>query len=185
MNLCSKGCGRPAQVRGYCRGHYNGHRTKRVRCGVWQGPITAVGTRRRLQALVAIGYTQHDLCRISGLSPSSVSHLIRGNVRRTSPAKAELVAKLYDRLSMTPGGNRDAAARAKHLGWPPPLAWDDDSIDDPAAEPDFGERRSLRWDERYLELRDDLGLTDEQIASRLGVKLESLLVQRDRYGISA
>jgi hypothetical protein len=68
------------------------------------------------------------------------------------------------------------------LGWVPPLAWDDDTIDNPQAKPDLGEKRTIRWDERYLELRE-IGLTDVEILHRWGIQPQSLLRQLERYGI--
>ena len=66
--------------------------------------------------------------------------------------------------------------------WPPPLAWDDDTIDDPNELPDCGTRRRLSFDEQYLELRD-LGYSDSDIAHRLGIKPKSLERQLFRYGL--
>ncbi|WP_295694431.1 hypothetical protein, partial [Lapillicoccus sp.] len=49
------------------------------------------------------------------------------------------VRQVYDRLSMTPGPSPTARARAAARGYAPPLAWDDDTIDDPRALPDLGD----------------------------------------------
>jgi hypothetical protein len=60
---------------------------------------------------------------------------------RVHRGTAGQVARVYDELAMTPGPStraRDAAARR---GWVPPLAWDDDEIDDPQARPARGPRR--------------------------------------------
>lgn len=57
----------------------------------------------------------------------------------TSQPTARLVRRLYDRLSMTPAPASRGATRARNdarrKGWFPPLAWDDDTIDDPVAVP--------------------------------------------------
>lgn len=45
------------------------------------------------------------------------------------------VCEVYDRLSMTPGPSAHTAGWAAKRGYAPPLAWDEDSIDDPAARP--------------------------------------------------
>lgn len=183
--LCSKGCGRPVRIRGMCNSHYQARRTKWIRANLWQGPVGVIGTTRRLRGLIALGWPQAELARRSGLPTCTISHLVRGDIDKTSRRNATAVHDLYDRLSGTPGPSDWQRRRAQAAGWAPPLAWDDDLIDDPAAKPDLGERRSVRWDERYLELRDDLGLSDDQIAARMGIRRESLLVQLDRHGISA
>lgn len=175
-------CDRPAAIKGFCKGHYNSRRTKWVRAGKWPDMPSAVGSTRRVRALVALGWSQHELCRRTGLSPSTMSHLIRGSVDRTNTDVVFRVAKLYDELSMTPGPSDYQRGRAKQHGWAPPLAWDDDTIDNPQAKPDLGDKRTIRWDERYLELRD-LGLTDVEILHRWGIQPQSLLRQLERYGI--
>lgn len=105
--------------------------------------VDGIGTRRRLQALVALGYPQAWLGREIGV----------GNIGRTihgggdglvMKATADLVTALYERLSMTlnqPTTHREmiAASRsrayAKQHGWLPPLALDDDHIEDPDYSP--------------------------------------------------
>jgi hypothetical protein len=41
------------------------------------------------------------------------------------------VRVVYDRMSMTPGTSAYARNRAERQGWLPPLAWDDEMIEDP------------------------------------------------------
>lgn len=145
--------------------------------------ISAIGTTRRLRALVAIGHSQTTLCKRFGWNDSNASKLFTGSQTRVTTATASKVAAVYEELSMTPGTCQRAKNRAKKLGWHPPLAWDDDIIDDPDAQPaDCGESRCLRWDERYLELKD-LSLSDVEIMRRMGIKAESLLRQLERYGL--
>ena len=92
--------------------------------------VDANGTRRRLEALAALGW---PLVRIGAML--DVSH---DRVRQylTQPyvyaETAVRVRELYDRLSMTPGPSRRVARRARRLGYIPPLGWDED-IDDPGA----------------------------------------------------
>jgi transcriptional regulator with XRE-family HTH domain len=166
-----------------CRGHYNGKRTKWVRANIWQGPVAITGTTRRLRALIALGWPQAELARQTGLPTCTISHLVRGDIDRTSRRNAAVVYDLYERLSMTPGPSDWQRQRAKEAGWAPPLAWDDDSIDNPDATPHLGENRYVPWIERYLELRD-LGCTDLEISMKLGAKPDSMLRQMIRHGIT-
>lgn len=97
--------------------------------------IDATGTRRRLQALLAIGYTSRDLARRLGASGSSTSGLqiAKRSVVRADTARA--VAELYRELENTPGPSRRAETANRARGYLPPAWWDEDTIDDPAVEP--------------------------------------------------
>ncbi len=148
--------------------------------------VDITGTARRLQSLVSLvaaGYTQADLAGRLGISQANSTALFHGQ-GLVLAATALRVADLYDRLSMTAGPSHVARERARKLGWPPPLAWDDDTIDNLDAQPDIGERRTVPFLERYGEMRD-LGLGQDEIAARMGVARESLLRQLDRHGASA
>lgn len=98
------------------------------------GPLTidGTGTRRRLQALVALGWSLRELDVELGRRNSYCSYLLADDARPVHRTVADQVIALYDHLSMVrPEGwlaerQRRLAARR---GWVPPLAWDD--IDDP------------------------------------------------------
>ena len=123
---------------------------------VWWTHATAgrvgdhTGTTRRLQALVAIGYTQTYLCDRLGVDVANGTVLFYGK-RPLRAGTARGAAALYDELSMTPGPSKRSRNRAAKLGWLAPLDWDDDLIDDPAAPPAIdpddreGRPRLSRW----------------------------------------
>lgn len=94
--------------------------------------VDAAGTQRRLRALAAIGWSFVELGHRLGMGGCVVSRIAVAN-SRVLLATAEKVSALYDELSMIPGGNKTVVTRARMKGWAPPLAWDDDSIDDPSA----------------------------------------------------
>jgi hypothetical protein len=87
-----------------------------------------------LRALAAIGYSQADLAAEMGWKGIQViaRSLRAGQVTATT---ARRIGAAYERLSMTPGPSPLAARRARHAGWAPPLAWDEGTIDNPAAKP--------------------------------------------------
>jgi transcriptional regulator with XRE-family HTH domain len=145
--------------------------------------IDATGTIRRLRALVAIGYAQNDIAKRMGWSATNASKLFIGSQTRVTTATARVVAELFDALSMTPGPSDRARNHARKHGWAPPLAWDDDAIDNPAATADLGTRQPISFGERYLELRE-LGFNDLQILGKLKIKPESLHRQILRYGLT-
>lgn len=109
--------------------------------GAW---IDSTGTRRRLQALIAMGWSHRVLVPILGVAPGTVDNIHRRKLVRVKTAR--VVAEVYDRLWDKPapeGRNRSCAlAMARRKGFVPPLAWDDDEIDDPAARP-HGEWRAV------------------------------------------
>jgi transcriptional regulator with XRE-family HTH domain len=97
----------------------------------WSLYIPAAGTARRIDALRRMGWTVEHLADRLGVTFQAVHYMTRQKrVRRDT---AERVAAIYDELSMVPGPSAILRARAATQGLLPPLAWDDDTIDDPAA----------------------------------------------------
>ncbi|MFL6163585.1 MAG: hypothetical protein ACJ74U_15355 [Jatrophihabitantaceae bacterium] len=153
--------------------------------------VDATGTRRRLQALVAIGWPLPILAvQLDMTASNSAALLQRARVTRSTADKA---AALYDRLwdssplQASPEDTAAVAAAQAHAqkhGWAPPMAWDDETIDDPTAEPDLGERvrRSKLPPAEELRFLLDAGESEDMIASRFGVKLSAVrrALQRDR-----
>jgi transcriptional regulator with XRE-family HTH domain len=142
--------------------------------------IDGGGTRRRLQALVTLGWSQAKLADRLGWTPTNLGTLLRGD--RTTAATARKVRALYDELwNQAPpeATHREkiAASRARNhaqkLGWAPPLAWDDDDIDDPSAVPNVGAKASRReaLAENAEELISRFGCTPEVAAERLGIQV--------------
>lgn len=114
--------------------------------------IDATGTRRRLQALSAIGWRWADLAAHLGGTWQTVQDMAIGGRPTVMVTTADRVRVLYARLSATPGPSEVSRRRAAEKGWAPPAAWDDDLIDDPTASPDLG--------------HTDAGLVDEVAVTR-------------------
>ena len=184
MRICTH-CDRPALARGMCRYHYHSHRHRLQTRNQWDGRVDSTGTARRLQALVALGYSQTYLWdRLTGDSKRQNCHHLLTQARPTVTAKtARKVAELYDELSMTPGPSDRSRRKAAYYGWAPPLAWDEDEIDNPEAHPDKGEQVKPKFVERYTELRE-LGYSDFDILRKWQMRPESLLRQMHRYSIT-
>lgn len=145
-------------------------------------PVAAVGTRRRLQALVAFGYPRCYLADRIGMLPSNFGRLLSDTNSQVLAITARKVVALFDELSATPGPSSRARKDAARRGWAVPMAWDDDTIDDPLATPDRGLEVMITFTEWYLELRE-LGYSDSEIAARAGIALESLLRRIDRHNV--
>lgn len=146
--------------------------------------VPNVGTKRRLQALMANGWSQTALANAIGMEVRNFNHLLHGK-RAVTAKTARAVKDLYDDLwNATPptptrwhaGAVTRSIRYAVLNGWPKPMAWDDDTIDDPTATPDTGDtgpNRSGRPAEHVAEdvawlLEQDPTATADQIAHRLG-----------------
>ena len=147
-------------------------------------PVPVVGTRRRLRALVTIGWSRAELMRRLGHHDTNGYRWFTDECEQVSAANARAVEKLFNELQLVPGMSSRARNEGKRRGWAPPLAWDEGTIDDPAAEPNTGARVAVPFPERYRELKD-CGYSDLLIAQKLGIQPPSLLRQLNRYGLTA
>lgn len=98
--------------------------------------IDPTGTVRRIQALYALGWTSADIGEQCGRGREWARMIARSTSVTTTTADRIVVA--YEALSMRlpHGGYANRSRRhAQRMGWAPPLAWDDETIDDPAATP--------------------------------------------------
>lgn len=172
--------------------------------------IDGTGTRRRIQALMACGWSARAIQDESGMYYTLIIRLIR---KHTSVTKlnADRIAAAYDRLwnvapaTDTPAHRRNvsnARNAAARRGYVPPLAWDDDEIDNPKAKPQTGRTRDTRVivDEvvverlkagqsvptNRIEQRTALaelvaeGVPTAEIAKRLGMGLSGAIRTRNR-----
>lgn len=156
--------------------------------------VDGTGTRRRLQALARLGWSARAIAGRFGYTEQTVSGWMRAD--RVSRRTAAMVVRWYDAMSMTlpVAATRfdrysigSTQGRARAAGWAPPLAWDDDTIDDPAAVP---APASEPTDERGTEARRDrvrelhrLRWADGSIASALGVNIRTIQRDRDHLGL--
>lgn len=134
--------------------------------------MPTVGARRRIQALMALGWNHAAMHDASGVWTSVI--LSQPGTKITWESHTAIAA-MFDRLSMTPGPSWRTALRAKQRGYAPPLAWDEETIDDPHAKPDTGATITDTWAVRWENFEDliDKGLTPELAAERAGVDLRA------------
>lgn len=148
------------------------------------GFVPAIGSQRRIQALVACGWSQLQLAGRLGIDQAHLHEILRRRVLLAPTAIA--VRDLYEEIWDQPPPQEDrwqrgAAVRARRhaavRGWPPPAAWDDD-IDDPAATPADGWQRAERLTSQQI--ADEAaelfrqGLDRHLAAERLGMVKSSL-----------
>ncbi|WP_406444454.1 hypothetical protein OHB14_36480 [Streptomyces sp. NBC_01613] len=151
-----------------------------------RGLVDATGTRRRLQALMVLGYTLPEMARRVGAGASSLEQTVDGRWERVRTLTATNVARVYRQLSTTPAPPTRTAEQARNqameLGWHGPMAWAD--IDNPQCVPDPAEPpapRHVHADD-VAELAGR-GLDDEEIGRRLGVSPRTVLRARAAHNI--
>ena len=171
-----------------------------------QGRVNGRGTRRRLQALAAIGWNHHEIARRLGYPRWKVNKALEGAYvdLRVHDDIAALYDELWDQQPPTHTraqrvGRSYALTVARRHGWLPPLAWDD--IDTDPAPPTAGQEPLL--DEIAIELalagpnvrltRDERleatrrgterGLSLTQLSDLLGVDVRTIDRDRDDLGL--
>ncbi len=101
----------------------------------------ACGSRRRLRALVALGHSTAALANDLGISTPRVRRLLSGQTQSVSSSVYDKVCELYrqlwnqlppERTARERATAKAARDRARAANWLPPMALDDDRIDDPA-----------------------------------------------------
>lgn len=111
--------------------------------------VARVGTTRRLQALLAIGWTHQTMREHSGLQTASLLHQKGNWVTRSTH---DTVAAMYRDLTARPGPSPRTAARARRLGYASPLSWHDIDHDE-APEHDDHEDSNAYLDEVAIQRR--------------------------------
>lgn len=100
------------------------------------GYVDATGSRRRLQALAVMGWPTREIAaRLGNLDAQTYVYIANGRTKTIRRRTEQAIAALYDELWDQPGPSARTRSIALRKGWLPPLAWDDDAMDDPAAEP--------------------------------------------------
>ncbi|WGL50665.1 hypothetical protein P5P86_11890 [Nocardioides sp. BP30] len=158
--------------------------------------VSSLGTARRLQALAALGWTTIDLAPLLGVSPSRVGHMTTGMYGQVFRSTAARVAAVYDELSMQVPVDPEETQRylvkvherqrkmALAKGYAPPLAWDDDQLDDPKARPAVEWRPRPPTRVEVLEEIDDEAGTVVDACARLKVSRKALERWCLRHGLN-
>lgn len=97
--------------------------------------VPKIGAIRRAQALLAIGWTAAHIADHAGLPAKTVHNIVNQPGQWITARLWRAIATTYDQLWDQPGPSTTNRARAPRNGWLPPLAWDDDQLDDPHAQP--------------------------------------------------
>lgn len=203
------------QHRCACTGCRSGRAQYRARvraakaAGVWEGLVPATGTRRRLQALITLGWSQSKIAIAIGWHVSAIGPVLH-NYEHLETTTRDLISDLYERLwNQVPPHQewRDLIAYNRSIryaaarGWQPPLAWDDIDTDPevPAVENEMsvddiaveyacqGLPMALNYLERRVAVRILHGkkLSDGDIAGILGLSDRTVLRIRQEEHLPA
>lgn len=97
----------------------------------------ALGATRRARALYAIGHGRASISATCGLSVCTIGQIANSRYTLIDGRIDAAIRLAYRQLQNTPGPSGKAARRAADQQWAPPGAWDDESIDDPNARPEW------------------------------------------------
>ncbi|MFD3537404.1 hypothetical protein [Streptomyces sp. NPDC058664] len=137
--------------------------------------VTDTGLLRRLRALCAAGWSLEKIGTTGGISTKMLTAFASTNCPRSTPALRGAILAAWEQLSHQPGPSPAARRRARAKGWAPPLAWDNETIDDPAVSPSGIRNPSNQppWNPDLLHhelgFLTHLGLSKTQALKRLGL----------------
>jgi hypothetical protein len=163
--------------------------------------VTPTGARHRITALFALGWSPAVLAAETGVDEQAIAGRPR-DLEQQGQGALDRIGAAYDRLWNTrpPGRTREERAvaemfreHAREVGWAPPMAWDDDTIDDPAVRrPAPGWQRPGRSTGRAADYADDVAFlrdwggyqsaSDRELAMRLGTSKDTLQQALRRAG---
>jgi len=96
--------------------------------------VSRVGTTRRLQALLWLGWRHEDMRKVCG---RNTAMLLSQSGRWVTRSSHDAVAAMYRELRTRPGPSQATRTRARRMGFVSPLGWDDIDLDpEPLAEVD-------------------------------------------------
>lgn len=133
--------------RDYCQPCRDAHRNYRKRALIranTNGPmwVDKTGSVRRVQALLALGHTHAAIARAGSGTPNASKNVLNARFKFVHRDTFEVILTSYGKLSMVAPKDwraQEHRRRALARGYVPPLAWDDDTIDDPNALPQMAE----------------------------------------------
>ncbi|TXS44917.1 hypothetical protein [Streptomyces sp. OR43] len=107
--------------------------------------VDSVGTRRRLRALIALGWTRKAIAaRIPGMYAEYLARLVHSESPVTTWMAGRIEQGYRELAGLQPEAHGVAPREAKRSRreaaenlWAPPGAWDDDRLDDPNVAPEW------------------------------------------------
>ena len=142
-------------------------RTKQIKRADVKVPV--LGAQRRLQALAVVGWSPTVVAQRLGMVARNVSRIREAERAHVMLSTHRKIDAVYRELSTVEAPGHSGVitrAYARKAGWVSALAWDD--IDDPSEVPSSSENRRRIVDRELLEWLWRDGLTDPEIAEKLG-----------------
>ncbi|MEU1663631.1 hypothetical protein ABZ547_08445 [Streptomyces sparsogenes] len=142
--------------------------------------IDATGSRRRVQALSYIGHSLQTIAEAAGTGRMRIHAIASGSQPTIRRDLTERIEAAYKRLTRQPVSTNKFTQRSRNTarakGWHGPLAWDTDTIDDPAAQPDVEPVTERKPDqtENALHIAGEIqhlaafNIPEHEIAKRVG-----------------
>lgn len=147
--------------------------------------MTAAGIARKTRALAAVGHPDVDVAAWLGVDVDIVRQLQADGL--CNPVLAGVVDRVYDREAMRPGRCGLTQRLARQAGWCTALAWDDDELNNPAAQQDPAllpcHAATVAGNVLLTQLVRD-GMSDRAIAKVLKVHRITVSRQRQVLGLS-
>lgn len=117
--------------------HATAARLFKLQPGATPHLVDATGARRRIQALVVMGWSMSKQAEEAGLSHTAIEEIASGLRRHVVFSTHEAIRALYRQRSRTRGPSGWARSFGARQGWHGPMDWDD--IDDVSANPELAE----------------------------------------------
>lgn len=170
--------------------------SRRVADAIFSVPVPgdditkALGTIRRLQALVTIGYPLFELAHRLRADEAELERIVIRQPTIIGIELANSVADLYVKLHAVAGPNDDARKYGRRMHWASSFAWEDlSALDDPNARPEgvppkAGDRAPIPAD--FPDVVADYrarGHNDAEIAELLGLTRDALKKRYKKFGI--
>ncbi|MGQ4513632.1 hypothetical protein [Streptomyces sp. DW26H14] len=141
--------------------------------------VDPTGARRRIEALVAIGWPTIRIAERAGFSPANRTCIFnRPTILLTT---AQGVTEAYEEMrhqkparhGVSATSIKRAKKRAAERRWPPPKYWDETgAIDDPDFTPGYRVTKAEILAEEARWLMDTAGYTRAEVAGQLGISLD-------------
>lgn len=101
--LCSKGCGRPASRRGYCKSHYMQQRERQLACGRWEILFTdAEPVRAHIERLRSAGLGLRRIAELAEVNRKTLQWVTRGRPERGTPPSNHIAQVNAEKILAVP-----------------------------------------------------------------------------------
>lgn len=118
-------------------------RLREGRCAA--GLVSPLGFRRRVQALMTLGWPKREIAARMGWSPRADIIDVTLRAARIQRRTHAAMDRIYDELCMHQGPSKITAGRARATGHHPPLSWNDIDRDPEPPEADPGVEDTTDW----------------------------------------